>query len=61
MKISEYKKLKEKEISLTLLNTLISAFFYKKDDNYELTKEDITFLNSKIEEIKLELEIVLKR
>ena len=52
MKISEYKKLKEKEISLTLLNTLISAFFYKKDDNYELTKEDITFLNSKIEEIK---------
>ena len=52
LKISEYKKLKEKEISLTLLNTLISAFFYKKDDNYELTKEDITFLNSKIEEIK---------
>lgn len=52
MKISEYKKLKEKEISITLLNTLISAFFYKKEDNYGLTKEDITLLNSKIEEIK---------
>ena len=52
LKISEYKKLKANEISLTLLNTLISAHFYKKDDNYELTEEDMHVLNSEIEEIK---------
>lgn len=52
MKISEYKRLKANEISLTLLNTLISAYFYKKDDNYELTEKDIDVLNSKISEIK---------
>ena len=52
MKISEYRKIKSAEINLTLLNTLISAYFYKKDDNYELTAKDIDVLNSKISEIK---------